>query len=249
MFTTIAYAQSILTSGTVQPIDAVPDTHVTVKDKFIYIPDLNQVVGYGGALSDRVSESYFRAPSLRRIVNLYIGEQNNSQVGAKVGQHYFPEAPVGLVKNEGLELLSDGGGDGTTAQYVIGYVLLSDGPITPVVAESFTIKATASISTTAGEWSNGPITFAQTLPVGRYQVIGARCESPTGVAFRFVPVGEFYRPGGVCVTGDGIDAPEIQRRGGLGVWFEFDSVTPPTLDILTSGTDSSQVLYLDIVKL
>lgn len=248
MFTVLSYAQSVLSSGTVQSIDAVSDQSAKVNGKFAYIPKLNQMVAYGGAFSSAVSESYFRAPSLRRIANLYVGEMNNSQIGAKVGQRYLLSSPIALDPSEGLEFLSDGGGDGTTPQQVTAYVVLADGVIAPVNGEIFTIKATASIASVAGAWSNGSISFAQSLPVGHYQIVGARCESPSGVAFRFVPIGAANRPGGVCMPGDGIEAPRELRMGRMGVWTEFDTETPPSLDILTSGSDTAQTLYIDLIR-
>jgi len=70
------------------------------------------------------------------------------------------------------------------------------------------------------------------------------------VLFRFVPIGEAFRPGGLGSNLLGIKTIDLQRNGGMGVWCEFDQITPPSVDFLkgiAAGADDP-VLHLDLIK-
>ncbi|MBA7707215.1 hypothetical protein ES703_116084 [subsurface metagenome] len=72
-----------------------------------------------------------------------------------------------------------------------------------------------------------------------------------GVAFRFVPIGESHRPGGICCVIDGVQTLDLQRNGGLGVWCEFDQITPPSIEVVNSvmATATAVRMILDLVKI
>ncbi|GAI74912.1 unnamed protein product, partial [marine sediment metagenome] len=80
------------------------------------------------------------------------------------------------------------------------------------------------------------------------QVVGAQCRCAEAGIFRLVPVGADHRPGGMI---DGnvfrIDTTE-QRWGKMGVWCEFDQLTPPSLEICMYKTEGWYSLKLDLLK-
>ena len=56
-----------------------------------------------------------------------------------------------------------------------------------------------------------------------------------------------WRPG--CIMSDSqttIDNP-LFRNGTLGVWGEFESTTPPDIEVLCDLTDASQTFDLDLI--
>lgn len=249
MWTVIGYSESVDQAGAYNAINALPDSHVTVSGTRIYIPALNNLFGVtinneGTAFTG----AYLDSPSLRRICLLDVAQVANSITSVGNPQaNFFPLSPIALSPNEGLEcyILDNPGG----AAEQSALVWLSDGAIAPVSGEIFTVQATASITRAANVWVNGAMTFRQTLPVGRYQVVGARCWGTNLNYFRFVPVGYAYRPGGIACNTFAMQEPKIQRYGGLGVWFEFDSITPPTLDIYGNAACTAQTLQLDLIKI
>ncbi|MAH48063.1 hypothetical protein CMI37_19730, partial [Candidatus Pacearchaeota archaeon] len=152
--------------------------------------------------------------------------------------------PIQLDRLEALQcqLLNN---PGSAAQSYHG-VWLSDGALAPVNGDIRTIRATLAISLVVTGWTNGAITFPVSLKAGRYQVVGMRCVSTNGVFARLVFPGQAWRPG-VPIVNDEVDrdAP-LFRNGAAGVWGEFDSASPPTVDAI-GVTDSSQELFLDLI--
>jgi len=249
MFTVVAYAESVDQGGSYNAFNAVPDQHITTSGTVIYIGSLNYLIGY--AIHNEGSApcgAYLDSPSLRRICLVDIANVANATTSS--GQDdvvLFPASPVALSTNEGLECYVCDDPGSATQQSALVY--LADGALAPVSGEIFTVRATATITAAVNTWVNGNLTFRQTLPVGRYQVVGARAEGTNLNYFRFVPVGYAFRPGGVGCQDANDQDPKLQRFGGLGVWFEFDSVTPPTVEILANADCTAQTFYLDLIKI
>jgi hypothetical protein len=128
-------------------------------------------------------------------------------------------------------------------------VWLCDAALAQVTGEIFTVKASTSVTLSANQWTNAAITFAQTLPRGRYQVVGMRAKSTGLVAARLVFPGYAWRPG--CLGSaayNNVERPEF-RQGRMGVWGEFDHNVPPTVDFLSISADSNPEVWLDLIKI
>jgi hypothetical protein len=247
MFTLIGWQQNVNTGGVLTEIDALPDQHVRVEDNNIIVPrGMNALLGaFHCAATATLAQ--LASPALRRTLLLDIAPIN---VGAEplspppfVNKFY---APIALDEDEALRALVAGGE--TAAERKVMLVWLGDGPQSPVTGEIFTVRATGSTTLTAYAWTNVALTFTQTLPAGRYAVVGMRAESAGCIAARLVFVGGTWRPG--CIGSDSIAdlSPDIFRHGALGVWGEFEHTQPPTVDFLSISADTSEVVYLDLVK-
>jgi hypothetical protein len=159
----------------------------------------------------------------------------------------FMDTPIELVKGEGLEALYNQ----TTATAAVKTIIvwLADAPPTPVTGEIMSVRVTATITSVVGRWVDGALTFDQTLPVGRYAVVGAAFAEADLLCARFNPVGSFWRPGvrGKATIGSADDYRF--RYGRMGVWFEFDSLTPPTIEILNFAAASQSITgVIDLMK-
>jgi hypothetical protein len=140
--------------------------------------------------------------------------------------------------------------DPAAAQWQYVLLWLADAAIAPLGggAEMQSLSFTGATTAGANVWTNCPITFDDSLPVGHYQVVGMRAEGASLVAARLVFKGYGWRPaclGNVTPQQYGSD---IFRNGNLGVWGEFDSINPPTLDILCNAADTAQYGILDLIK-
>lgn len=250
--TLIAYQK--LGPGTTTPVPAtaVPDQHVRTDDAIIYMADFNEIIGVYAGGDPLLVEIYLASPSLRRLANYSIAPIG--LVPQPAGDDNFilhPESPLGLEKNEGLEAIVEASADASSDLTTVG-VWLADGPIMPIVGEIFHVRAACpALAATAGVWMNRELTFDDTLPVGRYQLVGAKCMDPNTALFRFVPIGEAYRPGGLASTTLALKTHDLQRNGGLGVWCEFDQITPPSVDFLKSSAAGTAipVLHIDLIKI
>ncbi|GAI93429.1 unnamed protein product, partial [marine sediment metagenome] len=124
----------------------------------------------------------------------------------------------------------------------------AEGAVTPVTGDIRTLVIEKDADLKIGVWTNHTLTFPIDLPVGRYQVVGAQCRCAEAGIFRLVPVGADHRPGGMI---DGnvfrIDTTD-QRMGKMGVWCEFDQLTPPSLEICMYHEEDWYSLKLDLMK-
>jgi len=249
----LGYYESVLTAGTLQALTPVPDPTVTESGNLIYVPDKYDQIVYASALTNGTSaftRAQLQAPSLREMFFPDITEllQGASGTGFRQPDDYS-QNPMQLKTNEGLEFFSDGGGDGSTGQGAYGLVWLADGKLSVSSGKVMTVRATAAASLAAGQWVNSALTFDQTLPVGTYDVIGMRAIGANLVASRlqFIGSSAVTRPGVPGVADEQQQGYNHFRKGASGTFGSFDSVTPPSAEFL-GITDTSQVVYLDLVK-
>ena len=242
----IAFSKALgAAQATLADLAAVPDPTLRAVGNFIYMPNgVSNLVGEYKIGAD-ISGAQLRAPSLKKFINydLSLFDVNAApSAPPKYSPHYL--SPYLLQPDEGLEALAT---DTAGAQDSI-IIELSDGAVAPVSpAGALTIQATFSITGVAYEWTNGSLTFTQTLPVGKYNCIGARVESAGVVAARFYPVGQSFRPGVIVKQTIGDEDLPYDRMGGKGVLFSFDQLTPPSIDILGTVGAKTGVVYLDLV--
>jgi len=253
MFHIVGYSQSVLTGGTLQPINALSDPTVAVDGKYIGVPSRfpNLLFVAGLCTGNEINRAQVQSPSLREFI---YPEVSPLALGATFGNLVsFPvwnTEPIPLAAHEDLEFYSDGGGDGTTAQQVMGVVAFCDGKQPTAGGEIFTVSAKSNLTLNAGYWANTPITFDQILPVGKYQIVGMRAEGAGLVAARLVFIGDsaVSRPGCLGVASANAQEHPIFRMGNLGVWGTFDSQTPPSVD-LVGATGTSQTYYFDLIRI
>lgn len=246
-FHLIAFHDEIDEGGVYTNLPPVTDPTITIAGNYAYCPELNNIIGTYVAGGDTCVGAYVQTPSLRKLLNLDIFplQQATYPTGGE-SIFLFPEDPIPLERYEGIEVLVNA--NPTSAERHTVLLWLSDGAIAKVSGAIYTIRATASITAVAGAWSEGALTFRQTLPVGTYAVVGGVGYGANMVAFRFIPVGYAWRPGGLAVTDRGAFGGYEQRHGRLGVWFTFDARTPPSVEILAVGACTSQEFYIDLIK-
>lgn len=249
-FRLAAYSESVDAADAENRITPVVDPTIAADGDFYRAPpDRNNVIGYGVLMSSGGTQrARLEAASILARLGgpLDIIPKINALVwGSPPEVSLFPRSPIPLVALEGVAMVQRS--DPAAAERQYGLLWLASGAIEPVTGAIVSIRATASISLAAGAWVNGAITLAQTLPIGTYQVVGARFLGTNLVAARLVPTDVADRPGMAAVNAEGdLDHP-LARFGGLGVWLTFMSLTPPTLDAL-GVTDTAQTLWLDLLR-
>lgn len=247
-FTIAAFYESVDPGAAYNAITAVSDPHLFTSGDDIRVPaDYNLLIGAVLLANDAsIARARISSPSLRARVNKFYERIAAALVlGNPPEVNLHADNPVELTTDEAinLEMYSD------PAAAVVhqGIVLLSDANLAPPAAEILTVRATAAVALSAGAWVNGAITFEEDLAVGRYQLVGARVRGTNLVAARFVFRESPWRPGAPAINSIGDQDPPGFRAGGLGVWGEFHTNQPPTLDAL-GVTDTAQVLLLDLVR-
>lgn len=242
--TLIAWNENQATE-TLTAIAGLADQHVTVSGNDIIVPALNKLGGIYG-LGASVSNAQMASPSLRTFLNLDVaGLDIAAEPASPPNWMDLFDRPVDLIATEALNfnITND-----ATARST-GLAWLMD-EITPLAAGKITtIRATASTTLTAYGWTNVALTFSQTLPAGRYQIVGMKAFSAGGIAARCVIPGYAWRPGAIAQDAISDLTPERFRHGRMGSWGEFGHQEPPTVDFLSASADTSETVFLDLIKI
>lgn len=247
MHTTIAFCGKPLVT-TEEEIAGVVDQHCRVVGDDIFIGKYNQVIAaFGGGHSAETLRLV--SPSLRRVFCPYVHPYFSEAADATwvVKPVYLMDSPIPLDTNEALNALIKVSEVHNTFYNFMG-VSLAEGVIAPVSGDIRTLVIEADATLDIGVWTNNSLTLPIDLPVGRYQVVGAQCRSNKVGVFRLVPIGEDFRPGGMMDAGSKIIDTTGQRRGKMGVWCEFDQLTPPSLEICPFQAATWYSLKLDLIK-
>lgn len=251
MFTTIAFSEVPAVAGTIGTISGVPDQTHRVSSDDIYIGEFNQLVGEC-AIGPQITDAYLISPSLRRVARKYIAPLyiEPSTYPIPITWNWHGESPLKLDTNEALNAYVEEVALSAVDNDIIG-VWLSKGPIAPIHGEIWTVKVSVSGTFAELAWGNAEGTWTPDLPVGKYQVVGARCYMVGPGLFRFNFVGGYARPGGVCISEEHLSTMPWQRNGGMGVWGEFDSTLPPSFDLLPQSVAGETEAYLrvDLIKI
>jgi len=245
-FTLVAFTES-QDSAVLVNIAAVADPHVRVVGDDIYVPvALPNLAGYHFCGAN-FTMGQIASPSLRRVVNLDVDQADLAdEPGSPPNFHDHFGIPIPLDGGEAINTLM--AEDGAGATRVNALVWFSDGPVTPVTGPMHTVRCTGSTTLVANAWTNGAITFSQTLPRGTYQIVGMRAQSAGLRAARLVVPGYSWRPGCIgCDADSDIEAPAF-RKGRAGVWAEFSHDAPPTVDFFSASADTAEVVLLDLIK-
>jgi len=245
-FTLVAFTES-QDSAALTNIAAVADPHVRVVGDDIYVPvALPNLAGYHFCGAN-FTQGQVASPSLRRVVNIDVDQADLAdEPGSPPNVHDLFGTPTPLDGGEALNTLM--AEDAAGASRVNALIWFSDGPITPATGPMYTVRATNSSTLVANAWTNGALTFSQTLPRGTYQVVGMRASSAGLRAARLVVPGFSWRPGCIGADADSDIGADRFRHGRAGVWCEFSHDAPPTVDFFSASADTAQVVLLDLIK-
>ncbi len=246
MFTTVCWSQS-LDSAVLAELDGVSDPHIRVEGKNIIIPEgMNNLLGVY-AVGPSLTGVQLASPSLRRRTLLDVPVFHRADAGGgdyRVEQYFYN--PIALDEFEGLRALASE--DGTGATRVTVFAWIGDGPRAEVSGDIFTIRCTISGTATTFAWTNFPLTITQTLPAGRYAMVGGRVVHANIILARFVFVGHSWRPGIPGVANLWEPDFRLFRRGALGVFGEFPHDQPPTVDVFANAATISASIFLDLMR-
>lgn len=248
-FSLVGYYESSSNSA-LALINAIADQHVTVSGDDITVPELDKVLG-AFFMGSSIEEAQLSSPSLRRFI---LHDFHPLWTADYIAQllplyHDFKENPLQLERGEKLNVLINNGGN---SEANLGLVWLCDGSPVPAKGQIRSIRATLTGGNTSYGWTNQALTLSQTLPVGRYAVVGMYARpgnEQSMIAARLVFVGGSWRPGIMGGFARIDQRQDIWRNGKLGIWGEFESDQPPTVDIMTKAASSTIYVYLDLIQI
>lgn len=245
----LAFYEAADHAGVLTAIAAVQDQSVFTSGDDARVPmELPFIVGEGCLSSaTTLTAAQIQSPSLRSTAHIDVEPMVNAILFGHVPETIMhPMNPIPLKGDEALNFLVNS--DHASAIPHYGLIWLSDGQLSKVNGEIYSVAASSAVALAAGEWVNGNLDFGQSLPVGRYAIVGMRARGTNLVAARLVGIGQAWRPGVPAINTIGDIDMTLFRYGNAGVLMEFHTNTPPSIDCL-GVTDSAQSYIFDLIKL
>jgi hypothetical protein len=87
-----------------------------------------------------------------------------------------------------------------------------------------------------------------TLPDGKYAIVGMDCFGTNALACRVAFVGGGFRPGVIAQGAQGNWTQPSFDRNEFGCFGYFINTVPPQLEVLGSGATTTQIGYFDLMK-
>lgn len=246
-FSLVAWSESQDTGGVLNEMVALKDQHVTTKGDDILVPSFapNLIALY--ALGATISQAQFSTPSLRERSLIDISPIDiNAKPASNPHIVDFVHRPIALTAGEGARFFVAEGADG--AERETGLAWLQGEAEDVPSGEIETIRCTATTTLTPYQWSLCELTLSQQLRAGKYAIVGMSAISAGAIAARLVIPGSAYRPGVIAFDAESDFGTTYGRYGGLGKWGEFEHVYPPQVEFLSVSADTSEVVYLDVIK-
>lgn len=228
-------------------ITPIPDGIVQIQSNDILVPNtVNNIIVAAAMINSATAtlRAQLTSPSLRATVPVDLSPIVNGLVFGSLPRIIpFVGSPLPLVVAEPLDALIQNG----AAVMNRVFVTFADGSPKPTSGKVYSVRFTASASLVTASWVNSSITFSTSLPAGNYQMVGSRLWSTNGVYYRYFFKGSFFRPGAPCLNVEDNNEWPLFRVGNLGVWDQFNNVTPPSVDVM-GITDTAQAGYMDLIK-
>lgn len=250
MFNLVACFASVAQDAALSNVTPVTDPLVTIQNSRFIFP-ANVEIGCILANVPDGTRARINTPSLR---NIALPEIYPIKITAENGTNPPIQGPmwgtlrIPMNDEFGVEVSRGGAGAADTFIGIWYAPARPPAPQGPVI----TMRATSNITLTAGTWVAGALTFDQSLPYGRYAVVGMSAVIGDAMFARLAFPGQTqYRPGVPVVEAVGSYVnPQAFRMGNFGSFGQFDSTAQPLLEVLghTAGAEACVVL-LDLIKI
>jgi len=253
MATHLCAYTAVLNTDTLTELNVVKDDVLTQSGSTrFYVPPDRAFVHAKAALSTSLTSAYIKTPSLEvRRTTPYVIPSVVDAVSFPLDRFCVDkeERPISLVPTEELGFYAK------TAANVRAYGLVWLGPDTLPAAPAGdvrVVRCTGSTTLTANEWTSVPITPDVSLEVGTYTLVGFLPISAGCIAARAIITGQVNRPGVPGIAGTEAAAlklePDYLSRLQFYTMGTFSHINLPVIQFLSSSADTSEVVYLYLVK-
>ncbi len=229
-----------------QDIPGVTDGFASLQNNH-YILQQDWWVRWAAVLGAGVTNARLNTPALRAISLPSLQPvETAATAGSRPGIAEFPAAQVRIKAIDETALEAS---DGTGAIPINALVGLVDNNNQNIPSGPVSIlRATASITAGNGVWGQGTFTLDQTLPAGRYAVIGMDAIGTNLVGARLLFAGGGPRPGVLARTAIANKPDPSFLADSFGNWGEFESTAIPLVELFGNGAPVTQTFFLKVVK-
>jgi len=225
----------------------------TAATRILVPPDLNRIA-WGYAASNNLQKARYFTPSLE--TRRFYAILHPIRVGGvlptlDVPRVFVPTTPIELTPNEELSVKVSVGGTANEDIYALASFQVATLPAVPA-GEFKIVRATGSTTLVKGEWTSVKVTPDVSLEAGEYALVGFIAISANAIACRVIIPGQVWRPGLPAFPGT-----ETQALSASTEYFKlftpyemgrFDHLHIPEFQFLANGADTSEIIYMYLVK-
>lgn len=242
------FAGSVINGASLVQLPATVDSVLTLQNTANYTYSGNLKILRAYSRIDNGTEVRIDTPNLRLIGPPQIFPFETTTLPTNLPPvNKYDESALPWMGLDPLGVLVSRAGAGALVEQTLFW--LSDQIQSTTPGPCRGVRASATITATTTGWTPGALTFQQALPTGRYRIIGMAAFGTNLFAARLVFPGQTFRPGILAQDAAGEYDHEWFRRGNFGVFGEFDSIAPPTLEVISAGANAAQTVFLDLVPL
>ena len=241
----IGFTESAAAS-TETDIDPIQDAVVRINNShFVFGKDTSLFWAYGASAD--LDRARITLPSFRNVGLPWIYPLNQAALAiSNPNMVDRRSSPLRIPANEEFGILATQTNAG--AQQVT--FVASIGSRNPTLPSGmvYAIRGTSTTAAATRAWSQVVTTWSDTLPNGRYQIVGLEHVSANGIAARLMLENEIMRPGALSRPLLASRLAEPCALGSQGVLGEFDQNQMPILEVLCNAADAVHTFYLGCVK-
>lgn len=246
MFHLAAYSASIAT-GVETDLTPVPDTIITIQNGHL-LPNQELNLIFAAAMATNIQRARISTPKMLVVTTPYIRGIMAGLVPTSPAQlATYLNSPFTLRATEEIQVLALQNAAG--AQRVTVLMGLQTSPNMPISGDIFTIRGTSTTAAVANTWTPLTMTWQNTLPNGRYAIVGLQHQSANGQACRLSIESERYRPGCMSQAALSDIAHPYFMKGAMGKWAEFSNYAFPVPEVLANAADAAHEVYMDLIRL
>lgn len=246
----VALFANVAQNAALTNLTPVTDSLITIQNSRFIFPANVEIGAILANVPDgsraRINTPQFRSIALPELYPVKITAENGSN--PPIQGPMWNTLRVPMNDEFGIDVSRAGAGAADCYAgiwYAPGRTPAPGGPI-------ITMRATSTIVLTVGTWVTGNLTFDQSLPFGRYALVGAQAIMGDAMFVRFAFPGQTqFRPGipNTEAYGDYVN-PQMFRMGNFGLFGTFESTAQPLVEVLghTAGSEAG-VFLLDLIKL
>lgn len=245
-FHLLAFTKTVGAASNFEDVPAVTDGWATLTNgHYILQKDMQLAAAYAQGLT--ITEARINTPSLRAISLPSLVPVNAAAAPGSLSPYvdfgdYDPL--ISAIDEIALETSNTGAGE----RHIAGIWMKMPSSRIATIGPVFTVRATAAITAGNLVWGEGAFTLQQTLPAGRYQVVGMDVVGANLIFARLRFPEQGPLPGVLARASFAVTPWNAWRMGRFGLFGEFQSTAPPLLQLFGSAAPTTQTLYLDLVK-
>lgn len=243
----LAFEEAIGTTANTD-LDAIPDDIITRQNDHFF-PSVDLQLIFASAMSATLNRARIVSPTLRQVTPPFIRPVIPAAVPADNDEPAdYTQYPFRLPRLE--ELAIEASSDiAMGTEQCLAFLGVTPGLQPTPSGNIFTIRGTSTTASVALTWTTLTTTWADTLPDGRYAVVGLEVIGATQAAARLIFEEQIWRPGSLAQTAVGTQGSRLFRKGRLGVWGTFNNYAFPQIQVLNTAAVSVHTAYMDIMRI